>query len=391
MNIEIEAEEDWIVSEEWDEAVNKKAPDIIEIDAEPAEKQGITDMSSFAALSSQTPDPIREPAEGQIYEVTNPDKLPEDAKSSTRLLFSDGNTEIVMNGLIADTPSKRYTGLSRKESLSQDTAMMFNWKTVGINSLIMRDMSFSLDVLFLDSEGYIKKIYEKVYPRETSRMKAICQYAIEAPAGFVEENGLDKSYRAYISVDSALGKQDDIDNRVVYVDRVSEAPSDAIVHVSPKTKEMYYIEKSIDKAEIADKYLDGTGLSEDDFVPNQDVKDVVDNVLEFIDEHGLINPDNQQEGSTRANQLQDYAEDNEPLAYEYWEEIYNYHKRSRAQDSHICDESSLPSEAEEINQNKFDSCLFDAGYFSDKTWGGDAGFDQAEKIVTAVEDADIEA
>jgi hypothetical protein len=254
----------------------------------------------------------------------------------------------------------------------------------------MRDMSFSLDVLFLDSEGYIKKIFEKVYPRETNRMKAICQYAIEAPAGFVEENGLDKSYRAYISVDSTLGKQDDIDNGVVYVDRVSEAPSDTIVHVSPKTKEMYYIEKSIDKAEIADKYLDGTGLSEDDFVPNQDVKDVVDNVLEFIDEHGLINPDNQQEGSTRANQLQDYAEDNEPLAYEYWEEIYNYHKRSRAQDSHICDESSLPSEAEEINQNKFDSCLFDAGYFSDKTWGGDAGFDQAEKIVTAVEDADVE-
>lgn len=368
----------------------KSSPDVIELNAEPTEKQGITDMSSFAALSSQTPDPTREPAEGQIYEVTNPDKLPEDAKSSRRLLFSNKDTEIVMNGLIADTPSKRYTGLSRKESLSQDTAMMFNWETVGINSLVMRDMSFSLDVLFLDSEGYIKKIFEKVYPRETNRMKAICQYAIEAPAGFVEENGLDKSYRAYISVDSTLGKQDDIDNGVVYVDRVSEAPSDTIVHVSPKTKEMYYIEKSIDKAEIADKYLDGTGLSEDDFVPNQDVKDVVDNVLEFIDEHGLINPDNQQEGSTRANQLQDYAEDNEPLAYEYWEEIYNYHKRSRAQDSHICDESSLPSEAEEINQNKFDSCLFDAGYFSDKTWGGDAGFDQAEKIVTAVEDADVE-
>jgi hypothetical protein len=34
MNIEIEAEEDWIVSEEWDEAVKKKAPDIINLDKE---------------------------------------------------------------------------------------------------------------------------------------------------------------------------------------------------------------------------------------------------------------------------------------------------------------------------------------------------------------------
>lgn len=375
---------------EASDEVSKKSPKIVDLDDKLVKKQGITDMSSFAALSSQTPDPTREPVEREIYQVTNPDKLPEDAKSSRRLLFSNGDTEIVMNGLVADTPSKRYTGLSRKESLSQDTAMMFNWETVGINSLVMRDMNFPLDVLFLDSEGYIKKTYEKVHPRKSKRMKAVCQYAVEAPAGFVERNNLDKSYRVYISIDSTLGKQDDIDTGIVFIDRVSEAPEDTIVHVSPRTKEMYYVKKNINKAEIADKYLDDTGLSEDDFVPNQDVKDVVDNVLEFIDKHGLINPDNQQEGSTRANQLQNYAEDNEPLAYDYWEEIYNYHKRSRAQDSHICDESSLPAEAEEINQNKFDPCLFDAGYFSDQTWGSDAAFEQAEKIVTAVEDADVE-
>jgi len=40
-------------------------------------------------------------------------------------------------------------------------------------------------------------------------------------------------------------------------------------------------------AEIPEKYTDGTGLSESDFVPNSDVADVIEPVLEFIDEHGL--------------------------------------------------------------------------------------------------------
>ncbi|AFH22386.1 hypothetical protein OSG_eHP24_00055 [environmental Halophage eHP-24] len=141
-------------------------------------------------------------------------------------------------------------------------------------------------------------------------------------------------------------------------------------------------------ADIADKYTENTELTESDFVPNQDVQDTVDEVLEFIDQNGLPNPDNQSEGATRANQLQNYAEDDEPLAFDYWQEIYNYHNRHRAQGNHQCDESSV--DAEDV-EGDFDKCYLDPGWFSSKTWGGDAGFEQAERIVTAVEDSEIEA
>jgi uncharacterized membrane protein (UPF0127 family) len=145
------------------------------------------------------------------------------------------------------------------------------------------------------------------------------------------------------------------------------------------------------RKEVADKYLEGTGLSEDDFVPNSDVNDVVEEVLEFIDEHGMPNPEDQREGSARANQLKDHYDNDESLAYDFWEEIYNFHKRHRAQNNHQCDEDSIPeSDKESINQNEFDVCLFDNGYFSDYTWGSDAAYEQAEKIVTAVEDAEVE-
>jgi hypothetical protein len=135
-------------------------------------------------------------------------------------------------------------------------------------------------------------------------------------------------------------------------------------------------------ADIPEKFTDGTGLSEDDFVPTADVERVVEDVLAFIDEEGLPNPENQREGATRANQLKDHAANDDPLAVEFWQEISNFHARHRAQGNHECDESDLPEKAAE---SEFDDCYFDPGYFSDKTWGGDPGKEQADRIVEAIE------
>ncbi|AFH21431.1 hypothetical protein OSG_eHP1_00005 [environmental Halophage eHP-1] len=145
------------------------------------------------------------------------------------------------------------------------------------------------------------------------------------------------------------------------------------------------IEQKLDNRELADvpdKYTEGTGLSEDDFVPNESILDVIEPTMEFIDEHGLPNPDNQEEGAARINQLHDHITDNEPLAPAFWQEISNFHARHRAQGNDECDESSLPEQAEEVD---FDECHFDAGWFSDRTWGGDPAKEQADRIVEAIE------
>jgi hypothetical protein len=141
-------------------------------------------------------------------------------------------------------------------------------------------------------------------------------------------------------------------------------------------------------ADIPEKYIDGTGLSEGDFVPNESIRDVIAPTLEFIDEHGLPNPDDQQEGAARINQLMDHIENDEPLAPEFWREIRNFHERHRAQDNQRCDESSLPEEATEIDNSKFDKCHYDNGWFSNRTWGGDPAYEQAQRIVSAIEETD---
>jgi hypothetical protein len=143
-------------------------------------------------------------------------------------------------------------------------------------------------------------------------------------------------------------------------------------------------------AEIPEKYTDGTGLSEDDFVPNQSILDVIEPTLDFIDTHGLPNPDNQQEGATRINQLKRRIDNNEPLEPGFWQEILNFHKRHRAQGNHECDESELPEQATEIDNSRFDECHYDAGWFSNRTWGGDTAYEQAQRIVDALESADVE-
>jgi len=136
------------------------------------------------------------------------------------------------------------------------------------------------------------------------------------------------------------------------------------------------------------KYTDGTGLSEDDFIPNESILDVINPTLEFIDEHGLPNPDAQREGAARINQLKNHIEANEPLDPEFWQEIHNFHKRHRAQGNHQCDESTLPEQATEIDNSEFDKCHFDNGWFSDRTWGGDPAFEQSKRIVKAIEETD---
>src|SRR6056297_270018 len=141
-------------------------------------------------------------------------------------------------------------------------------------------------------------------------------------------------------------------------------------------------------ADIPQKYTEDTGLSEDDFVPNELILDVVEPTLAFIDEHGLSNPDDQQEGAARINQLKDHIDNNEPLEPSFWQEILNFHKRHRAQGNDECDESSLPEKATEIDNSEFDKCHYDNGWFSDRTWGGDPAFEQAERIVSAIEDTE---
>ncbi len=132
------------------------------------------------------------------------------------------------------------------------------------------------------------------------------------------------------------------------------------------------------QADIPDKYL--VDRDESLFVPSAGAAENARKVDDWKDEHGddVAGGAPDGEGARRGNQLVEYHDRGEPLAVEYWQEILNYHERHRAQGNHELDS--------EYQQTPWE----DAGYVSNLNWGGDAGYEQAQRVMDHVESVDQE-
>ena len=90
---------------------------------------------------------------------------------------------------IADTPQKREAGLSGRESLAQDEGMLFVFPEDGIYAFWMKDMHFSIDILWISHAGMVVEMQESVspetYPATFVPSKG-ARYVLELPSGWVE-------------------------------------------------------------------------------------------------------------------------------------------------------------------------------------------------------------
>lgn len=64
---------------------------------------------------------------------------------------------------IADTNYSRYQGLSNRESLCSDCAMLFLFREPDNLEFVMRDMNFPLDIVFI-SQGKVLNFYQNAIP-----------------------------------------------------------------------------------------------------------------------------------------------------------------------------------------------------------------------------------
>ncbi len=98
-----------------------------------------------------------------------------------------------INLLIADTDALRVQGLSAKDSLPKDTAMLFIFDTSDTYGFWMKDMKFSIDILWLDEKGKIISIEKNLAPESYPHIFIPPQkslYVLEGNAGFSDENNL---------------------------------------------------------------------------------------------------------------------------------------------------------------------------------------------------------
>lgn len=100
-------------------------------------------------------------------------------------------TVVVGGGLVhvsvADTETLRQQGLSGKAGLAPNEGMLFVFPSDGRYAFWMKDMLFSIDMLWLSADGRIVYLKQRVSPDtypQTFAPDTPARYVLELPAGY---------------------------------------------------------------------------------------------------------------------------------------------------------------------------------------------------------------
>lgn len=94
---------------------------------------------------------------------------------------------------IANSEAQRQQGLSGRSSLAQGHGMLFVFNEPGLYGFWMKDMHFSIDILFADAQGTIVTIASNVAPEtfpKSFNPASPALYVLELPAGYAQEHGI---------------------------------------------------------------------------------------------------------------------------------------------------------------------------------------------------------
>lgn len=113
-------------------------------------------------------------------------------KEFVKVFFPDG---AVITAELAVTDEERQRGLMYREKINADQGMLFIFEEESIQSFWMKNMNFSIDIIWLDREKRIIHIEHRVppcpeepCPTYSSRIPAM--YILEIKAGSADKNKL---------------------------------------------------------------------------------------------------------------------------------------------------------------------------------------------------------
>lgn len=107
-----------------------------------------------------------------------------------KLVFPGGEVSLE----IVDTPALREKGLSGRTGLPAGTGMLFVFEESGLQGFWMKDMLFSIDMLWLDSNYRVVHIEADASPDSYPKVflsKEPARFVLEVPAGWSKEKGIE--------------------------------------------------------------------------------------------------------------------------------------------------------------------------------------------------------
>lgn len=104
--------------------------------------------------------------------------------------ISAGETQV--RAEVVESGADKAKGLSGRNCLNPDSGMLFMYELSGDYCYWMKDMNFSIDMIWLDDEKRIVTIQDSVAPE--TYPQSFCpdkpaRYVLEVPAGFAARSG----------------------------------------------------------------------------------------------------------------------------------------------------------------------------------------------------------
>lgn len=112
---------------------------------------------------------------------------------------------IVLKLEIADTVDERMLGLSNRKSLPQDTGLLFIFEESGDWGFWMKDMNFSIDIMWLDENFKVVGLKENATPGSYPQV-----FKSEKPAKYVLETNVGFAAKHNIEIGTQLKRPDTI-------------------------------------------------------------------------------------------------------------------------------------------------------------------------------------
>jgi uncharacterized membrane protein (UPF0127 family) len=117
-------------------------------------------------------------------------------ETNVTFLAEDGSERGTLDVRVAASFRERYTGLSNTESLGENEGMLFVHGSEDNHTIVMRDMSFPIDVIFVDENRTITSIHHA--ETDAAPMTGRSKWTVEAPYNWTVRNDVSTGDRARI-------------------------------------------------------------------------------------------------------------------------------------------------------------------------------------------------
>jgi len=117
----------------------------------------------------------------------------DDKPPTHRVFFENQRGQIlwVYDVWVADADSERYQGLSGTETLPADTGLLFVYDQEANRAIVMREMHYPIDIVFIDGSGTVTAVHSAVPEPgvpddELTHYSGRARWIVEIPHGTAE-------------------------------------------------------------------------------------------------------------------------------------------------------------------------------------------------------------